>query len=296
MKRFIYLLCLLISLNAFAEEKLQFRQIFTEVPASSKLFLRKSYSKESLPYWGVILGSTGVLYHYDEQIYSDLQKRGRDWGIGNEDHTSSALTISGHELIRVPTDTGSFMYFLGDGWMHAGIGAGFLATGGLTENNYTYNTGIMLWHGIIVSTIFNQTLKRSFGRESPEVSTSNRGSWNLFPSFNDYNSKTASFDAMPSGHVMTATLTFTILSERYPEYNSYLYPIYGVWVSALMFQMVNNGVHWASDYPLGIAMGYLAGKLSTQMGKKAEASESTDASTGWMILPTFNGIVATKTF
>lgn len=101
---------------------------------------------------------------------------------------------------------------------------------------------------------------------------------------------------MPSGHVMTATLTFTILSERYPEYNSYLYPIYGVWVSALMFQMVNNGVHWASDYPLGIAMGYLAGKLSTQMGKKAEASESTDASTGWMILPTFNGIVATKTF
>lgn len=290
----IFFLLIILAGVAHAEEKLKFRQIVTEVPSTSKSFLKESFSKESLPYWGVILGSTGLLYHYDEEIYSDLQKRGRDWGIGNDDNTSSALTISGHELIRVPKDKGSFMYFLGDGWMHAGIGAGFLATGQISENNYTYNTGIMLWHGIVVSTIFNQTLKRSFGRESPEVSTSKRGSWNLFPSFNDYNSKTASYDAMPSGHVMTATLTFTILAERYPEYTSYIYPVYGVWISALMFQMVNNGVHWASDYPLGIAMGYIVGKNAVQMGK--ESKDKTIEKTSWNVIPTMNGITAYRTF
>lgn len=294
MKTFLYLACVWYIGSAIAEEKLEFRQLITEVPTTSKSFLKESFSKDSLPYWGVILGSTGVLYHYDEQIYSDLQKRGRDWRIGNQDNTRSILTISGHEIVRMPSDTGSFMYFLGDGWMHASIGAGFVTTGQIAKNNYTFNTGMMIWHGMIVSTIFNQALKRSFGRESPEVSTSERGSWNLFPSFNDYNSKTASYDAMPSGHVMTATLTFTILSERYPEYNAYIYPLYGVWASALMFQMVNNGVHWASDYPLGIAMGYIIGKHTVRMGK--EPVDKTEEKTSWQVLPTINGITAYRRF
>ncbi len=294
MKHLLTLLFILFASHAIAEEKLQFRQIFTEVPSTSKNFLKESFSKESIPYWGVILGSTGVLYHYDEQIYADLQKRGRDLGIGNQDNTGSILTISGHEIVRMPKDTGSMMYFLGDGWMHASIGGGFLITGQLAENNYTFNTGMMIWHGMVVSTIFNQALKRSFGRESPEVSTSERGSWNLFPSFNDYNSKTASFDAMPSGHVMTATLTFTILAERYPEHTSYIYPVYGVWVSALMFQMVNNGVHWASDYPLGIAMGYIIGKHAAQMGK--ESRDKSEEKSAWQVMPTLNGITAYRRF
>lgn len=281
--------------TSFAEERLKFKQLFTEIPVTSVKTLKKSFSIEAIPAWGAILGSTALLYQYDEQIYSDLQKRGRDWGIGNQDNTSSVITVSGQELLRLPSDTGSFMYFLGDGWMHAGIAGGFVATGSFQKNNYTYNTGMMIFHGMIVSTIFNQTLKRSFGRESPEVSTSERGSWNLFPSFNEYNSRTASYDAMPSGHVMTATLTFTILSERYPDHTHVIYPVAGVWVTALAFEMVNNGVHWASDYPLGIAMGYVIGKMSVQMGKNVSENNKTET-TGWMVIPTLNGVVASRSF
>lgn len=288
------LLILVISFHAFGEEKLEFKKIITEIPATSKRTLKESFSKESLPYWGVILGTTGILYHYDEQIYADLQKRGRDWGIGNQDNTKPVLSISGHEIIRAPSDTGSFLYFLGDGWMHAGIGAAFIGNGNFSKDNKAYNTGIMIWHGMVVSTIFNQTLKRSFGRESPEVSTSERGSWKLFPSFNDYNSKTASYDAMPSGHIMTATLTFTIISERYPEYNLYIYPAYGIWATALMFQMVNNGVHWASDYPLGIAMGYVIGKISVGIGQ--EKKEISKTGNEWIYVPSIHGIYMTKVF
>jgi membrane-associated phospholipid phosphatase len=288
--------CFLLTFSVMAEEKLSFKTIFTEVPASSKWAFDKSFSKEALPAWGAIAGSSVALWYYDEKIYSDFQKRGRDWGIGNEDNTSSAVTFGGQELLRLPTDTGSFLYFLGDGWMHAGIGGGFLMKGQISDNAYAYNTGMMIWHGMVVSTIYNQILKRSTGRESPNVSTSERGSWNLFPSFNEYNSKTANYDAVPSGHVMTATLTFTIISERYPEYNNYTYPVAGVWVSALMFQMVNNGVHWASDYPLGIAMGYVFGKAATQMTKTSSTDLKDEEKTSWRLQPTFNGIYAVKNF
>ncbi len=288
--------CFLLTFSVMAEEKLSFKTIFTEVPASSKWAFDKSFSKEALPAWGAIAGSSVALWYYDEKIYSDFQKRGRDWGIGNEDNTSSAVTFGGQELLRLPTDTGSFLYFLGDGWMHAGIGGGFLMKGQISDNAYAYNTGMMIWHGMVVSTIYNQIIKRSTGRESPNVSTSERGSWNLFPSFNEYNSKTANYDAVPSGHVMTATLTFTIISERYPEYNKYTYPIAGVWVSALMFQMVNNGVHWASDYPLGIAMGYVFGKAATQMTKTSSTDLKDEEKTSWRLQPTFNGIYAVKNF
>lgn len=290
---FIFVI-LFISFSVNGEERLRFSQAFTEIPGSSKATLKEAFSKEALPAWGLILGSTGALYHYDEEIYSDLQKRGRSWGIGNEDNTSSAVSFGGHEIVRLPSDTGSFMYFLGDGWMHAGIAGGFLAVGNARDDNHAFNTGVMIFHGMIVSTIFNQTLKRSFGRESPEVKTSERGSWNLFPNFNDYNSRTASYDAMPSGHVMTSTLTFTILSERYPEQNHWIVPLGVVWVSALSFQMVNNGVHWASDYPLGIGMGYLIGKISARMTGKAKVED--DKSSGWMLFPGLSGVYATKSF
>lgn len=282
-KLLILLFCLFSTYLYSAEEKLEFKSIFTHIPETSRLTLSTSFSKESIPYWGGIIASSALLYRYDEEIYKELQKKGRDWRIGNQDNTRAVVSISGQEIVRLPSDTGSFLYFLGDGWMHAGVGGAFLGVGNLNGDTRACNTGMMIWHGMVVSTIFNQALKRSFGRESPEVSTHKRGNWRPFPSFNDYNNKTASYDAMPSGHVMTATLTFTIISERYPEFNKYTYPLGGIWLSALMFGMVNNGVHWASDYPLGIAMGYVIGKASTKMIKNNSQSPETD--TSWNITP-----------
>lgn len=295
MKTLLVIFLSMTSLAIRAEERLKFTQAFTEIPSTALKTLKKSFSKEALPAWGVIAGTTGVLYYYDEQIYADLQKRGRDWGIGNEDYTKPVISVGAYDLVRLPTDTGSFMYFLGDGWTHAGIAGGILGAGYFSDNSYNFNTGVMLFHGMFVSTIFNQTLKRSFGRESPEVSTHERGNWKPFPSFNEYNTRTGSYDAMPTGHLMTATMTFTILGQRYPEHATAIYSVGAVWGTALGFQMVNNGVHWASDYPLGIAMGYLVGKLSTQMGK-AETKNKEEIKTSWLLLPTHNGFLATKSF
>ncbi len=37
------------------------------------------------------------------------------------------------------------------------------------------------------------------------------------------------------------------------------------------FAMVNNGVHWISDYPLAIALGYTYGKIATSRGVTIKA-------------------------
>lgn len=293
MKKAFFIL-LLLSDAAFAQErKISLLQTVTEIPQTTLSTLEVSFSKESLPYWGAVLSSTALLYHYDEQLLDGAQDDGRKFGIGNEDNTKAFIRAGGQDLLRLPTDMGSFLYFLGDGWMHGGIAAGFLAAGHFGDNNYHWNTGAMIFHGMFVSTILNQTLKRSFGRESPFVKTKERGAWKMFPSFNEYNTNTARYDAMPSGHVMTTALTFTILGERYPKHSTAIYSTGAVWAGALMWQMMNNGVHWASDYPLGIAMGIVTGKMATKL---AQRKEKANEFSQWIIYPAPSGLFGLKTF
>lgn len=281
---------------AQSEPRLRLLDIFTKVPQTSIYTFKESFSKEAIPGWSAVILSSAVLYYYDEKLFRGSEQIGRDLGIGNKDNTKPVVSFNGQDLLRLPSDTGSALYFLGDGWLHLAVAGSIMGYGYSTDRSYEVNTGIILLHGILVSTIFNQTLKRSFGRESPNVKTQERGAWRPFPSFNEYNKKTAEHDAMPSGHVMTATLTFTVLAERYPDQKIPIYSVGGVWISALMFQMMNNGVHWASDYPLGIAMGWVIGKASTRIvGDSKLKPEEKEVS--WNMIPmTSNGTMGMMAF
>ncbi len=289
-KLFITLMCLVAQFTQGEalnnSQRLRPLQAVTEIPETSIRALKKSFSKEAMWPWVGILGSTALLYHYDAEIYQEGQAAGRNLGIGNADNTRTVVKAGQYDLLRLPSDTGSALYFLGDGWLHGSIAAGFLSAGYFGNYDRPFNTGIQLVHGMIVSTIFSQGIKHATGRESPSERTTPSGAWRPFPSFNAYNSNTPKYDAFPSGHVMTATLTFTVIAENYPEYNYLTYPLAGTWLALLSYQMVNNGVHWASDYPLGIAMGYLFGKLSAQIGKPETKSSGQEKSESkWLIFP-----------
>lgn len=267
-------------------ERIPIKKVVTELPTTGIEGLKMSFGKASIPWWGLIIGSTAVLYEYDEDIYSDVQKKGRKWGLGNSDNTHALFNI-GPWPMRFPTDTGSALYFIGDGVTHFTIAGSLLTYGYFSENNRPYNTGLQIVHGMAISTFFSQLIKRSTGRESPYVKTEERGAWRPFPSFSEYGDETPKYDAMPSGHIMTATLTFTILIENYPEYEYWLRPVEIGWLSLLGFQMVNNGVHWASDYPLGIGMGYVFGKASAQLGKrkKSKTASTEKDEVSWYLIP-----------
>lgn len=275
--------------QAFAqtEKRIPLASIITGFPQSTNEAFGMSFSKDSIPIWAGILGSTALLYHYDEDIYHGGQTLGRRWGLSNKENTRTTVEVGPYNILRLPTDAASSLYFLGDGWMHGTIAAGFLATGYISDNTRAVNTGIEIVHGMVVSTVFSQLLKHAFGRESPSQSTEPRGRWRPFPSIKAYNTRTAEYDAMPSGHVMTATLMFTVVRGNYPELDKYLLPTEVVWLTALGFGMVNNGVHWASDYPLGIAMGYVFGKAALHLADEKKSSGGKEPETS-MIFPGYD--------
>ncbi|MBF0361906.1 MAG: phosphatase PAP2 family protein [Oligoflexia bacterium] len=278
-------------------EKPKVFDFITNVPSTLVSAWKMSFNTkpETLMVWGGVISSTIITFIWDEEILAEVKRWGRDLGLGNDDKTTTMIRKNNISLMRGPTDAGSAMYFLGDGWMHTFIGTGFLLSGLGMNDNRAIQTGSQIYHGMISSTIINQIFKRSFGRESPYRKTKYRGDWNFFPSFSTYNNDTSKHDAMPTGHLMVTSMTFTVIYENYPDYRSFVVPIAATWMTLLGLQMVNNGVHWISDYPLGMAMGYVFGKVSSKYGRIGNTNTNANANTNskksflenWEILPVY---------
>ena len=237
-------------------------------PSDWGLFVKESFRKDNLPWLAAIGASTVLLIHYDEKIYSATKKAGRKLSISSKDNTKTYLKIGGVSVFRGPSDLGSAMYFLGDGWINIGLFGYFETYGWLKEDWRAAQTGHQLAEGLLVTGFTTQVIKRVTGRETPRAASAKRGVWRMFPSFKDFQAHRTRYDAVPSGHMATGMMTVTVIAENYPD-NKYVKPVGYFLLTALGFQMVNNGVHWASDYPLGLAVGYGVGKAIAAGGKTA---------------------------
>jgi len=63
----------------------------------------------------------------------------------------------------------------------------------------------------------------------------------------------------PSGHLTTLMATITVLATNYPELK-WIKPVGYSLMGILSFQMISTRVHWVSDYPIAILIGYAIGK------------------------------------
>lgn len=261
------------------------KSIVTKLPGTALDSLETGFSKKSIPAWALILSTTAATLHYDEDIFLEGQKIGRKWGLSNDDHTKTMVALGDIDILRLPTDTASALYFLGDGWFDFMVAGSFMATGYFGEHSRPWNTSIQMIHGMTLSAFVVQGAKRAFGHETPVKRTEPRGKWRPFPASQDYARNTSMYDAMPSGHVMTTTLLFTVIRENYPEHDYWLWPFELGFLTVLGFAMVNNGVHWASDYPLGAGMGYVMGKAATRMYKRDKPEEEKSGLDRWQLFP-----------
>tara|TARA_R110002049_G_scaffold68909_6_gene178562 strand:- start:71755 stop:72240 length:486 start_codon:yes stop_codon:yes gene_type:complete len=112
--------------------------------------------------------------------------------------------------------------------------------------------------------VITQTIKRITGRQSPgpAIDSGNPGGhWTLFPSIKEYQARTSNYDAMPSGHVATFMATITVIASNYPEIK-WIKPVCYTLMGIMAFEMMSSKVHWASDYPLGLFIGYVVGKAA----------------------------------
>jgi len=268
--------------EAFTEAEPLFLNLPTYIYEDYIVAYERTFSEEAIPYWWAVGLSTAVLIATDDKWISESQRLGDRLGVSRKDNTNTVAEYQGVTLLRLPTDLGSLMYFVGDGWTHVSIAAGFLATGALMEDDKAYGVGFQIIEGMITTTIATQTLKHITGRQTPSRATTTRtGKWDFFPNQKDYFKQVPNYDAFPSGHLAVASMTLTVISKNYPD-KAWIMPTGITLLSLLSFQMMNNEVHWASDYPLAIALGYTFGTIAYERGQKSMADSSSSDLVQWV--------------
>lgn len=235
-------------------------------PADAWAWVRYSAHARSLPALGVVAASTAILLPLDQALVDGAYRLATHVGL---DHSSDQEPIVAKKMgalnlaIRFPTTLNSTLYWLGEGAPSLLVAGGFWATGLVRRDNRALATAAQLCENALVTGLVTQGVKRSTGRESPRVSTRRGGRWDFFPDPFLYQRHVPSYDAFPSGHLCTLTSTVTTIAENYPEYR-WIYPVGGVVVGTVALVMMNTGVHWASDYPLAIALGYSYARLAAR--------------------------------
>ena len=136
----------------------------------------------------------------------------------------------------------------------------FFLIGKIKKDNRALQTASQLTEAFIALGVGTQAMKYATGRENPSDATATRGKWRPFPTWSNFQNKKSKYDAFPSGHLATFVSAITIISQNYPE-KKWIRPL-GYSIAGLCgLAMINNGVHWASDFPLGFALGYGLGKF-----------------------------------
>lgn len=223
--------------------------------------------------WGLVIATTAVTIAADEWTLDRTRAMARTVGLP-PNHPSVNLRLGQLKLVPVPTTLGSALYFLGDGAASLSVAGGFLALGALRDDHRASRTASQITESLLAAGTFTQIVKYLTGRQTPSEATEARGRWHWFPSWSEYNANVPAHDAFPSGHLAVATATVEVIAQNYPE-KRIVRPVGYTLLTALSFAMVNNGVHWASDYPLALALGRTVATVAVTRGR-VESERRTD--------------------
>lgn len=234
--------------------KPKWHEMITKLPSDFMTTNRAMVQDGNWAYTAGAVGATLALIPFDQAIVDGSRKLGENLGLSSDNTYSEAGPI--------PKNFGAGLYLIGNGITVVALGVGFVTYAAFKNDYRAYATASGLMESLALSGVYVQVLKRSTGRESPFVAIENGnkgGHWTPFPSFSAYQSNTASYDAMPSGHLATIMSGFTVIATNYPD-AKWLKPVGYTLIGALSFQMMQSQVHWASDYPVALLIGYFTGR------------------------------------
>ena len=247
-----------------------------KAPADIRDYGRETFRRKNTAAILIVIASTALLLVADQYLVDKAHNLGDHLGITHTQYqkTFLELPIPGVKKkpgIEGPFDSGSALYFIGDGWVDLGLAGSFLGYGLAKSDNRALRTSSELAESILAGGTVVQVLKHVTGRESPFTTNTPGGVWRFFPNQFDYASNVPKYDAFPSGHLCAAMSAVTVIADNYPEH-TYVRPVGYTLMGVLGFQMLNNGVHWASDYPLALAMGYGFGKIAVRKGRTEQGA------------------------
>ncbi|WP_175455293.1 phosphatase PAP2 family protein [Pricia antarctica] len=227
------------------------------IPKDITEFGKFTVQKENLIWTGSAIGATAAIVPFDQQLVDESIKFGSNF---NFDGRHSYSNIG--PLRVIPNDIHSAVYYVGNGGTTLLLSGAFYAFGAFGTDYRALNTSSELVEVLLSTGIINQTIKRITGRQSPGPASDSGnpgGHWTLFPSIKAYQTRTGNYDAIPSGHMATFMATITVIAINYPEIK-WIKPIGYTLMGIMAFEMMSSKVHWASDYPLALLIGYVVGK------------------------------------
>ena len=227
------------------------------------------------------------------EIFTDLPHDLKDFGndLVDRDHWPLTVGALGATAMMVVTDYETWQaarifdaqspavrqfsnmgVSIGDGFFQFGLVAGFAAVGKATGNKRLLRTASQVTEAILATGIGVQVIKHVSGRESPFSSETRTGVWRMFPNQIEYHKDFQKFDAVPSGHLSTAITTFIVIRENYPDQRwiSFVgWPVIG-WVG---YGLAATSIHWWSDYPIAVALGYSFARIITRENRTPNVRE-----------------------
>jgi len=261
------------------------------VPSDLAQFGKTVVAKENIPTVCLLVGTTAVLMAFDQPLLDAAQRFGRYIHL-DASHKFNRVSINIGSLkapiVDVPQNLNSSLYFIGEGWPSILVAGGFWGYGIIKDDYRARQTSSELTEMFFTLAITTQVMKRMSGRQSPFNSTTPGGKWRPFTNLSKYQADVSNYDAFPSGHLATIMATVTILAGNYPD-SKYIKPVGYSIMGILGYAMMNNGVHWAGDYPVAIAIGYTCGKIALSNGQKSIHKKIKETGYKSSVVPLFFG-------
>jgi hypothetical protein len=241
-------------------------EFVTNTPSNMFSVVSSSFTSENLPALGYISAVTTALVITDAQTHSAVK-----------------TFFKNNKSLK---NFGKYAVYMGDAKVEFGIGGLFALYGGIFGDNLALRTGLQCTEAIISNGIMVQLLKRITGRESPLKASSGSGIWQFFPNVKKYQKNQPQYYSFPSGHLSTLMAAITVISENYPESN-YIKPVGYSLMGILGVGLVAKDMHWFSDFPLAMALGYEFGKIITSRNISVQESKETHNNLNISFMPVF---------
>ncbi len=245
----------------YGYEKPGFFDMIKFIPGDIAEFGLNSIQPGNIAWSGAALGATLLLIPIDQQLVDASIQLGSNF---NFDAGHSYGNIG--PLRVIPNDINSAVYYIGNGGTTLLLSGFFYTLGSIKSDYRALNTSSELVEVLLSVGVITQAIKRMSGRQSPGPAMESGhpgGHWRPFPGIGEYQRRTSNYDAMPSGHLATFMATITVIAANYPEIK-WIKPVgYGL-MGIMAFEMMSSKVHWASDYPLALLIGYGIGTLASK--------------------------------
>jgi membrane-associated phospholipid phosphatase len=219
---------------------------------------------------GAAVLATGLLAPFDRPIQHSMQADDLQGDRGLH-RAANALAFTGGPG---PFIAGGALYVVGRGANSARFAA----------------LGVHLTEGVVVAAALNGLVKGLSGRALPDATTK-PGHFSFGRGFHDGNGPFVSF---PSGHTAASFAAAAVITDEMSSWDSstvrIVAPIAYSSASLVALSRLYENVHWASDLPIGAAIGILSGKAVALWEQRHPSNWLDRHLVGVTVAPTSHGM------